>query len=121
MNAIQKRCSVEGTGRRASRSSQRTVPPELRRPGLSAFVLRRSIEHDWICPRVSGVRVLESGSVVGAEVAVLVLGWGEHAKGRVAASAVVEELDVVVDRGGQLDAGLPGFAVEQLDLHAAPE
>ena len=33
-----------------------------------------------ICPGVSGVRFLESGGVVGAEVAVLVLGWGEHAK-----------------------------------------
>lgn len=34
-----------------------------------------------ICPRFSGVRFLESGGVVGAEVAVLVFGWGEHAKG----------------------------------------
>ena len=34
-----------------------------------------------ICPRIPGVRVLESGGVVGTEVAVLVFGWGEHAKG----------------------------------------
>ena len=72
-------------------------------------------------PPVFWVRFLESGGVVGVEVAVLVLGWGEHAEGGVAASAVVEEFDVVVDRGGELDAGLPGFSVEQLDLHAAPE
>ena len=74
-----------------------------------------------ICPRFSGVRVLESGGVVGAEGALLVLGWGEHAKGGVATAAVVKELDVVVDRGGQLDAGLPGLAIGQFDLQAAPE
>jgi hypothetical protein len=33
----------------------------------------------------------------------------------------VEVLDVVVDRGGELDAGLPALAVEELDLHASPE
>src|SRR3954447_5485216 len=50
-----------------------------------------------------------------------VLSRGEHPEGAVAASAVVEELDVVVDRGGELDAGLPRLAVEQFDLQAAPE
>ena len=36
-------------------------------------------------------------------------------------AGVVEDLDVVVDRGGELDAGLPASAVEQLDLHPGPE
>jgi hypothetical protein len=67
---------------------------------------------EMICPGLCWVRVLESGGVVGVEVVFLVFGGGEHVKGGVAASGVVEELDVVVDRGGQLDAGLPGFAVE---------
>jgi hypothetical protein len=66
----------------------------------------RELQYLWSCPvsvdtliypRFRGVRVLESGGVVGAEVAVLVLGWGEHAKSGVAASGVVEEFDVVVD------------------------
>jgi hypothetical protein len=48
------------------------------------------------------------------------LGRGAHPERGVAAPAVVE-LDVVVDRGGELDPGLPATAVEQLDLHAAPE
>jgi hypothetical protein len=33
----------------------------------------------------------------------------------------MEELDVVVDRGRELDSGLPGLAVDELDLHPAPE
>jgi len=33
----------------------------------------------------------------------------------------VEELDVVVDGDGQFDPGLPDFAVDELDLDAAPE
>lgn len=33
----------------------------------------------------------------------------------------MEQLDVVVDRRGQLNAGLPGLPVEQFDLHPAPE
>lgn len=37
------------------------------------------------------------------------------------ASGVVEEFDVVVDGAGELDPGLPAFAVEELDLHPPPE
>ena len=37
------------------------------------------------------------------------------------AAGVVPELDVVVDRGGELDPRLPAAAVEQLDLHPPPE
>ena len=41
--------------------------------------------------------------------------------GGVAALAVVEDLEVLEDRVGQLEAGPPPLAVQQLDLHAAPE
>jgi hypothetical protein len=34
----------------------------------------------------------------------------------VTAPGAVEELDVVVDGGGEVDPGLPALAVEQLDL-----
>lgn len=34
---------------------------------------------------------------------------------------VLEELNVVVDRGGELDAGSPALAVQELDLHPPPE
>jgi hypothetical protein len=49
------------------------------------------------------------------------LDWGAHPERGVSSSGVVPELDVVVDRGRKLDPGLPTAAVEQLDLHAAPE
>jgi hypothetical protein len=39
----------------------------------------------------------------------------------VAALAVVEQLQVLKDRVGQLDAGAPAVPVQQLDLHAGPE
>jgi hypothetical protein len=45
----------------------------------------------------------------------------EHAKRGVAALAVVEDLEVLEDRVGELDSGVPALAVEELDLHAAPE
>src|SRR5690349_8708943 len=73
-----------------------------------------------ICPRFFGVGVLESGGVV-VGVLAFVFGRGEHLQRAVSAAGVVEELDVVVDRGRELDPRLPGLAVEQLDLHAAPE
>lgn len=38
-----------------------------------------------------------------------------------ASCVVVEVLDVVLDCCGELEAGLPAFAVEELDLHATPE
>jgi len=42
----------------------------------------------------------------------------EHAKGGVAPLAVVEHLEVLEDRVGQLDPGPPSLSVEELDLHA---
>jgi hypothetical protein len=39
----------------------------------------------------------------------------------VAALAVVEDLEVLEDRVGELQPGAPSFAVEQLGLHACPE
>jgi hypothetical protein len=47
-------------------------------------------------------------------VKLLVFGRGEHPEGAVAASGVVEQFDVVADRAGELDAGLPAVAVEEL-------
>lgn len=34
---------------------------------------------------------------------------------------VVPELDVIVDRGSELDPRLPPPAIEELDLHPRPE
>src|ERR1022692_2044976 len=48
-------------------------------------------------------------------------GWREHPQAGMSASGVVKQLDVVEDRGRQLDPRLPLLAIEQLDLHAAPE
>jgi hypothetical protein len=41
----------------------------------------------------------------------LELDWGKHAKSRVTALAVMEDLEVLEDRVGQLDAGPPGSAI----------
>jgi hypothetical protein len=73
-----------------------------------------------ICPRFCGVGVLESGCL-GGGVEGFVFGRGAHAEGAVASAGVVPVLDVVVDGGRELDAGLPAATVEQLDLHAPPE
>jgi len=51
----------------------------------------------------------------------LELDRGKHAKRRVTALAVMEDLEVFEDRVGQLDAGAPGAAVKELDLHPTPE
>ena len=51
----------------------------------------------------------------------LELDWCKHAKCRVTALAVMEDLEVFEDGVGQLDAGSPGAAIEKLDLHAAPQ
>ena len=45
----------------------------------------------------------------------------EHTQGRVAALAIVEDLEVLEDRARQLDSGLPPLPIEELDLHPAPE
>ena len=63
-------------------------------------------------PGFCGVASLELGGVDGV-VVVFVFGGCEHAEGAVAAAGVVESVDVVADRGGELDAGLPASAVEQ--------
>lgn len=60
--------------------------------------------------------MLESGGVVGGCVKGLVFVWREHPEGAVTASGVVKQLDVVVDRGRELDAGLPAGAIEELNL-----
>lgn len=49
------------------------------------------------------------------------LDWCEHAKRCVPSLAVVPDLEVFEDGVGQLDAGSPALAVEELDLHARPE
>jgi hypothetical protein len=45
----------------------------------------------------------------------------EHAKRRVSALSIVEDLQVLEDRVGELDASLRLATVGQLNLHAAPE
>ena len=50
---------------------------------------------------------------------VFVFGRGEHVERAVSALGVVQELDVVVDGGGELDPGLPGLLVERFDLQLA--
>src|SRR6185436_43834 len=54
-------------------------------------------------------------------VAVFEVGWREVAEGGVAASAVVEGLDVLEDGGPGLLAGAPGLAVDQLGLKGGEE
>ena len=51
----------------------------------------------------------------------LELDWGYHAQPRVTALAIVEDLEVLEDRIRGLDPSPPGPAVQQLDLHPAPE
>ena len=51
----------------------------------------------------------------------LELRWREHIERAVAPAVVVERLDVFEDRVGELDPRLSSSAVEQLDLHPAPE
>src|SRR3954449_12735376 len=63
--------------------------------------------------------ICESGDVRGVEL--LVLDRGTPAQGAVATTPVVEDLQVLKERVGQLDAGLPPSPVEQLGLHPAPE
>jgi hypothetical protein len=47
----------------------------------------------------------------------LELRWREHIERAVTPAAVVEGLDVLEDRVGELDSRLPSPTVEQLDLH----
>jgi hypothetical protein len=46
---------------------------------------------------------------------------GAVAECGVASTAVVEDLDALEDRVGELDSGLPLLAVEKFDLHRGPE
>jgi hypothetical protein len=46
---------------------------------------------------------------------------GEHAECAVAPGAVVEDLQVLKDRVGQLDPSAPALPVQQFDLHPGPE
>lgn len=82
----------------------------LTRPGMSG---------DGV-PRVSWSRVV-GFSCHDGWCSVLELYRGEHAEAAVSAAAVVPDFEVVEDRVGEFDAGLPVAAVEQLDLHAGPE
>ena len=50
-----------------------------------------------------------------------VLHWREHAKRRMPALAIVEDLQVLEQGVGELDAGTPPLPVEQLDLHPTPK
>ena len=52
---------------------------------------------------------------------VLVVSGCEHSEGAVPSVAVVEDLQVFEERGGQLDSGAPLLPVEQFGLQPAPE
>ena len=52
---------------------------------------------------------------------VLVVYGCEHSEGAVPSVAVVEDLQVFEERGGQLDSGAPLLPVEQFGLQPAPE
>jgi len=51
----------------------------------------------------------------------LVFDRGSHPEGGVAALTVVQDLEVFEDGVGNLDAGAPALAVQQLNLEAIPE
>src|ERR1035437_5741515 len=51
----------------------------------------------------------------------LELDWCKHAQCRMTALAIVEDLEALEDRIGQLDPCTPDAPVEQFDLHPAPE
>ena len=59
-----------------------------------------------------------SGYWWGAE---FVLHWAEHAQGGVSTLSVMEDFQVLEERGGQLQPGAPPSAVEQFDLDSGPE
>jgi hypothetical protein len=72
-------------------------------------------------PRVSWSRVVGFSRHCRWLMSSLELDGCEHAKRGVAALAVVEDFQVFEDRVGEFDASAPAFAVEELDLHLAPE
>jgi len=51
----------------------------------------------------------------------LELDRGKHAERRGMALAVMEDLERLEDRIREFDASSPGLAVQELDLHPAPE
>src|SRR5687767_6338261 len=51
----------------------------------------------------------------------LELEWRQHAQRRMSTLTVVEDLQVLEERGGQFQSGGPDLPVQQLDLHPAPE
>src|SRR5215207_8367703 len=63
--------------------------------------------------------VCESGDVGCVEL--LEFNGGAPAQGAVASLPVVEDLQVLKDRVGQLDASIPPPAIQQLSLHPTPE
>jgi hypothetical protein len=63
--------------------------------------------------------VCESGDV--GCMGLLELNRGAPAQGAVASLPVVEDLEVLKDRVGQLDAGSPPLAVQEFGLHPGPE
>ena len=51
----------------------------------------------------------------------LIFAGGEHPESAVAALSVVEDLEVLEDRVGKLEACAPAATVQQLCLHSSPE
>jgi hypothetical protein len=78
---------------------------------------------DLGCPEFGGGAKLASrhGTCCRRPLSGLELDRCQHLQPRVAPLAVVDDLQVLEERGGQLQARRPDLPDQQLDLHAAPE
>src|SRR5690349_25027989 len=101
--------------------SPRNSPPVMRYSATSSTFGALARYETWsgpgltdslICPGFCGLGMLESGGDLLLLVLVLVFAGCEHVQGAVTSLGVVPDLDVVMDRGGELDACLPSSAVE---------
>jgi hypothetical protein len=72
-------------------------------------------------PRISWRRAIGFLGSCRSLMSNLELHWGEHAKRRVPALAIMEDLQVFEASVGELCAGAPPLSVEQFDLHSAPK
>jgi hypothetical protein len=74
-----------------------------------------------ICPRRFEPWLCELRDRIGGRPERFELCWADVTEVAVTAFGVVEVVDVIGHRGGQLDGGGPSAGVEQLDLHPRPE
>ena len=72
------------------------------------------------CPELGGAELLES-SCRRRSSASLELDGCQHTQRRVTTLAIAENFRMFEERARGFDARLPAFAIEQLDLNAAPK